>query len=217
VQAGQTVALVGETGAGKSTLVKLISRFYDVTGGRILIDGIDIRRVKQRSVRKQLGVVLQETFLFSGTVADNIRFARTEATDAEVIAAAAAVGAHEFIMTLPRGYDSEVEEGGVILSAGQRQLVSFARALLADPRILILDEATSSIDTQTEKKIQAAMKRLLQGRTAFVIAHRLSTIVNADLILVIEGGRVVERGTHLELLASRGRYFELYSMAFVDR
>lgn len=217
VQAGQTVALVGETGAGKSTLVKLISRFYDVTGGHILIDGIDIRGVKQRSLRKQLGVVLQETFLFSGTVADNIRFARNDATGEEVIAAATAVGAHEFIMSLPHGYASEVEEGGVILSAGQRQLISFARALLADPRILILDEATSSIDTQTEKIIQVAMKKLLHQRTAFIIAHRLSTIVNADLILVIEDGRVMERGTHLELLAARGRYFELYSMAFVER
>ena len=214
---GQVIALVGETGAGKSSLVKLLGRFYDVTGGRITIDGIDLRRVTQRSLRRQLGVVLQDTFLFSGTVADNIRFGRTEATDAEVDAAAKAVGAHEFIAALERGYETEVEEGGAILSAGQRQLISFARALLADPRILILDEATSSVDTQTEKKIQAAMATLLQGRTAFVIAHRLSTIVKADLILVIDGGRIAERGTHHELLARGGQYHRLYTMAFAER
>ncbi len=217
VQPGQMVALVGETGAGKSTLVKLLARFYDATGGRVRLDGIDVRDVTQRSLRRQLGVVLQETFLFSGTVADNIRFGRVDATDAEVVAAAQSVGAHEFISKMPNGYDTEVEEGGAILSVGQRQLISFARALLADPRILILDEATSSVDTQTEKKIQAAMATLLEGRTAFVIAHRLSTIVKADLILVIDGGQVVERGTHHELLAQRGRYYDLYTMAFEER
>ena len=188
-----------------------------MTGGRICIDGIDVRGVTQRSLRQQLGVVLQDTFLFSGTVADNIRFGRTDATDGEVIAAAKAVGAHDFIAALANGYDTEVEEGGAVLSVGQRQLISFARALLADPRILILDEATSSVDTQTEKKIQAAMATLLQGRTSFVIAHRLSTIVKADLILVIDDGRIVERGTHHELLAQRGRYYDLYTMAFEER
>ena len=217
VQPGQMVALVGETGAGKSTLVKLLARFYDATGGRVRVDGNDVRDVTQRSLRRQLGVVLQETFLFSGTVADNIRFGRVDASDAEVVAAAQSVGAHEFISKMPNGYDTEVEEGGAILSVGQRQLISFARALLADPRILILDEATSSVDTQTEKKIQAAMATLLEGRTAFVIAHRLSTIVKADLILVIDGGQVVERGTHHELLAQRGRYYDLYTMAFEER
>ncbi len=214
---GQMVALVGETGAGKSSLVKLLGRFYDVTDGRVCIDGIDVRRVTQRSLRRQLGVVLQDTFLFGGTVADNIRFGRPEATREEVVAAARAVGAHEFIAAMAQGYDAEVEEGGAVLSVGQRQLISFARALLADPRILILDEATSSVDTQTEKKIQAAMATLLEGRTAFVIAHRLSTIVKADLILVIDGGRVVERGTHHDLLAQRGRYYDLYTMAFEER
>jgi len=217
VQPGQMVALVGETGAGKSTLVKLLGRFYDATSGRVRIDGIDVRDVTQRSLRRQLGVVLQETFLFSGTVADNIRFGRVDATDGEIVAAAQSVGAHEFISKMSNGYDTEVEEGGAILSVGQRQLISFARALLADPRILILDEATSSVDTQTEKKIQAAMATLLEGRTAFVIAHRLSTIVRADVILVIDGGRVVERGAHHELLAQRGRYYDLYTMAFEER
>ncbi len=216
-QPGQMVALVGETGAGKSSLVKLLARFYDVTGGRITLDGIDVRCARQRTLRRQLGVVLQDTFLFGGTVADNIRFGRPDATTDDIVAAAKAVGAHEFILQLPNGYDTEVEEGGAVLSVGQRQLVSFARALLADPRILILDEATSSVDTQTEKKIQAAMATLLHGRTAFVIAHRLSTIVKADLILVIDDGRIVERGTHHELLTQRGRYYDLYTMAFEER
>ena len=216
VRPGQTIALVGETGAGKSTLVKLIGRFYDVSAGRITIDGLDVRSVTQESLRRQLGVVLQDPFLFDGTIADNIRYGRPDASDADVIAAAQAVDAHRFISTMPDGYDTEVEEGGAILSTGQRQLISFARELLADPCILILDEATSSVDTQTEQHVQAAMGVPLKDRTAFVIAHRLSTVVKADQIIVIDNGCMVERGTHAELLAMRGRYFRLYTMAFLD-
>ncbi len=217
VAAGQTVALVGETGAGKSTLVRLVSRFYDVSEGAVLIDGHDVRGVTQASLRQQMGVVLQDPFLFSGTARDNIRYGALEASDEAVEAAARAVGAHEFIAALEQGYDTPVGEGGAILSGGQRQLISFARALLADPRILILDEATSSVDTQTERVIQAALQRLLRGRTAFVIAHRLSTITGADLIVVMDHGRIVEAGTHAQLLEQRGRYFELYTMAFAER
>ncbi len=216
IQPGQTVALVGETGAGKSTFVKLVSRFHDPTQGRILIDGHDLRSVTQSSLRHQMGIVLQDPFLFNGTVAENIRFGRLQASDAEVEAAARAVGAHDFIVKLRQGYNTSVEEGGVLLSVGQRQLISFARALLADPRILILDEATSSVDTQTERIIQQALARLLKGRTAFVIAHRLSTVVNADRILVIQGGRVVEQGSHAELLAAGGVYYQLYSTGFEE-
>jgi ATP-binding cassette subfamily B protein/subfamily B ATP-binding cassette protein MsbA len=208
--------LVGETGAGKSTLVKLLSRFYDVTEGALLIDGIDIRTVTQRSLRRQMGVVLQDPFLFSGTVADNLRYGAPQATEAEVQAAARAVGADAFITALEAGYETRVGEGGAILSGGQRQLISFARALLANPRLLILDEATSSVDTQTERIIQTALERLLKGRTAFVIAHRLSTITRADLIVVLDHGRIVETGTHSALLEARGRYFELYTMAFAQ-
>lgn len=214
VAPGQTVALVGETGAGKSTLVKLVSRFYDASAGAVRIDGLDVRAVRQNSLRRQMGVVLQEPFLFSGTVRENIAYGRPEASLEEITAAARAVGAHEFISALEGGYEAKVGEGGAILSGGQRQLVSFARALLADPRILILDEATASIDTQTERIIQAALERLLRGRTAFVIAHRLSTITRADQIVVMDRGRIVETGTHAELLAQRGRYFSLYTMAF---
>lgn len=214
VPAGMTVALVGKTGAGKSTLIKLIGRFHDPTTGRVLVDGYDLRKVKQHSLRSQMGIVLQDPFLFSGTVADNIRFGRLEASDEEVENAARAVGAHEFISRLRLGYDTPVEEGGVILSVGQRQLISFARALLADPRILILDEATSSIDLQTEQLIQRGMRRLLEGRTAFVIAHRLSTVVNADHIIVIEDGQIVEQGNHTQLLAKRGVYSRLYRAGF---
>lgn len=216
VKAGETVAFVGKTGAGKTTMIKLISRFHDVTGGELLVDQYDVRTVTQQSLRSQMGIVLQDPFLFSGSVRDNIRFGRLNATDAEVEEAARAVGADEFIRHLRSGYDTSVEEGGVILSVGQRQLISFARALLADPRILILDEATSSVDTQTERLIQTALATLLQGRTSFVIAHRLSTITNADRIVVVQGGRLVEEGTHQELLARHGVYFNLYSMRFEE-
>lgn len=216
VPAGSTVALVGETGAGKTTLVKLLSRFMDPTEGRVLVDGFDLKTVTQKSLRTQMGVVLQDPFLFNGTVKENILFGRLDATDAEVEAAARAVGAHDFIMELRNGYDTSVEEGGVLLSVGQRQLISFARALLANPRILILDEATSSVDTQTEQVIQRALVTLLKGRTSFVIAHRLSTITNADLIVVIDDGQIVEQGTHAELLAQRGAYYRLYQTGFQE-
>ena len=216
VKPGRAVALVGETGAGKSTLVKLLSRFHDPTQGRILIDGKDIRTVTQTSLRRQMGIVLQDPFLFAGSVRDNIIFGRLDATQAEIEAAAKAVGAHQFIENLRHGYDTAVEEGGMLLSVGQRQLISFARALLADPRILILDEATSSVDTQTERQIQLALARLLKDRTAFVIAHRLSTVVNADLIVVIQDGRIVEQGTHSELLARGEHYYQLYRLGFED-
>jgi ATP-binding cassette, subfamily B, multidrug efflux pump len=216
VEAGETIALVGETGSGKTTLVKLLCRFHDPLQGRILIDGYDIRQVTQRSLRKQLGLVLQDPFLFNGTVHENIRFGRLDAKDEDIQRAAKAVGAHNFISQLGQGYDTPVEEGGALLSVGQRQLISFARALLADPRILILDEATSSVDTQTERIIQQALSRLLRGRTALVIAHRLSTVTNADRIVVIHNGEIVEQGNHRQLLASRGYYFRLYSLGLEE-
>jgi len=214
VRAGETVALVGETGAGKTTIVKLLARFHDPTAGRVDVDGVDLRVVTQTSLRQQMGMVLQDPFLFNGSVKENILFGRLDASAEEVTAAARAVGAHDFIMRLRRGYDTSVEEGGVLLSVGQRQLISFARALLADPRILILDEATSSVDTQTEYVIQRALATLLEGRTSFVIAHRLSTITNADCIVVVDGGRVVEQGRHSELLEKKGVYYELYRTGF---
>jgi ABC-type multidrug transport system fused ATPase/permease subunit len=201
---------VGHTGAGKSTIAKLIARFYDPTEGRITIDGTDLRDVTQHSLRRQLGIVPQEGFLFGGTVAENIAFGRPEARREEIEAAAQAVGADGFIRELEDGYETHLGERGTRLSLGQRQLVAFARALLADPRILILDEATSSVDIGTERQIERALRTLLSGRTAFVIAHRLSTIRDADLIVVLEHGRVVEQGTHDELIARRGLYTSLY-------
>jgi ABC-type multidrug transport system fused ATPase/permease subunit len=207
---GTTVALVGHTGAGKSTIAKLIARFYDPTGGAITIDGVDLREVRQESLRRQLGIVPQEGFLFAGTVAENLAFGRPDATRTDIVAAAKAIGADEFISALEGGYDTQLGERGFRLSLGQRQLVAFARALLADPRILILDEATSSVDIGTEQRIERALRRLLHGRTSFIIAHRLSTIRDADLIVVLEHGLVVEQGTHDELIARHGRYSALY-------
>ena len=208
---GQTVALVGATGAGKSTMVKLVARFYDPTSGRVLVDGHDLRDVSSASLRSQMGIVPQEAYLFSGTVAENIAFGRPEATPEEVRSAASAVGADEFIAGLPHGYDTEIGERGAQLSAGQRQLLAFARALIADPRILILDEATSSVDLHTEARIQSALRRLLAGRTAIVIAHRLSTIQRAGKIVVLEHGRIAEQGTHEELIEAGAHYAQMHS------
>ena len=216
IPAGTMVALVGPTGAGKTSIANLIARFYDVSEGELLIDGIDIRDVKQRSMRRQMGLVSQDPFIFAGTIADNIRFGKPEASLEEVVAAGELANVAEFARDLPLGYETEIYEDGANLSVGQRQLISIARAILADPRILIMDEATSSVDMVTEALIQDALKKLLTERSAIVIAHRLSTIVNADMICVVDDGRINEMGTHAELLRQRGLYFELYERQFVE-
>jgi ABC-type multidrug transport system fused ATPase/permease subunit len=214
ISAGQTIAIVGHTGAGKSTIASLVTRFYDVQGGAVLVDGFDVRDVTQQSLRRQIGLVLQDPFLFTGTIRENIRYGRLEATDEEVEEAARVIGVHDIIIQLPQGYETPIRERGRNLSVGQRQLISFARALLADPRILILDEATANIDTFTEVLVQQGLQRLLHGRTALVIAHRLSTIKNADRIVVLQKGQIIEQGTHQELLAAGGSYATLYAMGF---
>jgi ATP-binding cassette subfamily B multidrug efflux pump len=211
---GQTIALVGPTGAGKTTIVNLLTRFYDIDSGSIRVDGLDIRQVRKDDLRRQLGIVLQDTYLFADTVMENIRYGRLEATDEKVIAAAKLANAHVFIHRLPQGYQTPLSERGSNLSQGQRQLLAIARAVLANPGILVLDEATSSVDTRTEKHIQEAMLRLMEGRTSFVIAHRLSTIRDADKILVINEGQIIERGTHRELLQAQGFYHHLYVSQF---
>ena len=216
VPAGMNVAIVGETGAGKSTLVNLVGRFFEPTKGRILIDGVDYRERSQLWLHSQIGYVLQNPHLFSGTVRENIRYGRLTATDEEVEEAAGNVSADEVVRKLEKGYDSDVGESGGRLSTGEKQLISFARAILASPSIFVLDEATSSIDTQTEQLIQQATARLLKGHTSFIIAHRLSTIRQADLILVVKDGKIIERGTHKELLGVRGYYYELYSRQFEE-
>lgn len=216
VKEGQKIAIVGPTGAGKTTMVKLLMRFYDVTDGEILLDGHNIKDFDRGQLRKMFGMVLQDTWLFGGTVKDNIKYGKEDATDDEVIRAAKAAHVHHFIKTLPKGYNSILNEESSNVSAGQKQLLTIARVILANPKILILDEATSSIDTRTEIQIQSAMDHLMEGRTSFIIAHRLSTIKNADLILVMNHGDIVEQGTHEELLAKNGFYAELYNSQFED-
>ena len=208
---GQKIAFVGSTGAGKTTITNLINRFYDIADGKIRYDGININKIKKADLRRSLGMVLQDTNLFTGTVMDNIRYGRLEATDEECIAAAKLAGAHDFITRLPQGYDTPLSGNGSNLSQGQRQLLSIARAAVADPPVLILDEATSSIDTRTEKLIEKGMDSLMAGRTVFVIAHRLSTVRNAQAILVLEQGEIIERGDHEDLLEQKGRYYQLYT------
>jgi ATP-binding cassette subfamily B protein len=214
VKRGESIALVGETGSGKSTIVNLLCRFYEPVEGQILIDGVDYRERSQLWLQSNIGYVLQTPHLFSGTIRDNIRYGRLDATDEEIMEAAKLVNAHDFIMKMEDGYDSEVGEGGSMLSTGEKQLISFARAILADPKILVLDEATSSIDTETEQMIQYAINKLLEGRTSFIIAHRLSTIRSADRILVIKDGQMIEEGNHRELMRQGGYYYRLYTNQF---
>ena len=211
---GQKVAFVGATGAGKTTITNLINRFYDIADGRILYDGIDVSKIKKADLRRSLGIVLQDVNLFTGTVMDNIRYGKLSATDEECIAAAKLAGADDFISRLPQGYATELSNNGANLSQGQRQLISIARAAVADPPVMILDEATSSIDTRTEAIVQRGMDKLMEGRTVFVIAHRLSTVKNSDVIMVLDHGRIIERGSHEKLIAEKGTYYQLYTGAF---
>jgi len=216
VAAGEKIALVGETGSGKSTIINLACRFYEPTAGAILIDGVDYRQRSQLWLHSNLGYVLQTPHLFSGTIRENIRYGRLNATDAEIEHVAHLVNAHQFILKMEKGYDTEVGEGGGRISTGQKQLISFARAILADPKIFVLDEATSSVDTETERLIQKAIQTVLANRTSFIIAHRLSTIRSADRILVIQKGRIIEEGSHNELMRRRGHYHRLYTNQFLD-
>ncbi len=211
---GQKIAFVGSTGAGKTTITNLINRFYDIQEGTITYDGIDIKKIKKDDLRRSLAMVLQDTHLFTGTVKENIRYGRLDATDDEIIEAAKLANAHSFIKHLPKGYDTMLVSDGANLSQGQRQLLNIARAAVANPHVLILDEATSSIDTRTEKLIEQGMDKLMQGRTVFIIAHRLSTVRNSDLIMVLEGGKVIEKGNHDELISQKGKYYQLYTGQF---